>query len=98
LGIDPTTRQLGTCLRYLNAPLNPASPDFGRLSPIEWKDSAWKKVEKERCKCNCSLQPPLPDPTFGIYLPSTDKAYMIFQSTFGNCETGGIHSRLRGMN
>ncbi|KAJ5043828.1 hypothetical protein NUH16_000621 [Penicillium rubens] len=49
LGIDPTTRQLGTtCLRYLDAPLNPASPDFERLSPFEWKDSAWKKVEKER--------------------------------------------------
>ncbi|KAJ5169383.1 uncharacterized protein N7500_002166 [Penicillium coprophilum] len=48
LGIDPTTRQLGTCLRYLGAPLNPASPDFERLSPFVWKDSAWKKVEKER--------------------------------------------------
>ncbi|CAG8876574.1 unnamed protein product [Penicillium nalgiovense] len=49
LGIDPTTRQLGTtCLRYLDTPLNPASPDFERLSPFEWKDSAWKKVEKER--------------------------------------------------
>ncbi|KAJ5449159.1 hypothetical protein N7445_003980 [Penicillium cf. griseofulvum] len=48
LGIDPTTRQLGTCLQYLDAPLNPASPDFERLSPFVWKDSAWKKVEKER--------------------------------------------------
>ncbi|QQK45743.1 WD40/YVTN repeat-like-containing domain [Penicillium digitatum] len=49
LGIDPTTRQLGTSyLRYLDAPLNPTSPDFERLSPFEWKDSAWKKVEKER--------------------------------------------------
>lgn len=74
LGIDPTTRQLGTtCLRYLDAPLNPASPDFERLSPFEWKDSAWKKVEKEHCKCNRSLQQPLPDPTFGINLPFTDK-------------------------
>ncbi|KAI2700872.1 hypothetical protein DTO006G1_1612 [Penicillium roqueforti] len=51
LGIDPTTRQLGTtCLRYLDAPLNPASPDFERLSPFEWKDSAWKQIEKERYK------------------------------------------------
>ncbi|KAJ5823148.1 hypothetical protein N7447_005488 [Penicillium robsamsonii] len=47
LGIDPTTKQLGTCLRYLDAPLSPASPDFERLSPFVWKDSAWKKVEKE---------------------------------------------------
>jgi hypothetical protein len=79
LGIDPTTRQLGTtCLRYLDAPLNPASPDFERLSPFEWKDSAWKKVEKERCKSNCSLQQPFPGPTFGTYLLFTDKTYMIF--------------------
>lgn len=83
LGIDPTIRQLGTtCLRYLDAPLNPASPDFERLSPFEWKDSAWKRVEKERCKCNCGLQQPLPDPTFGINLPFTDKTYMIFLSNF----------------
>lgn len=82
LGIDPTTRQLGTtCLRYLDSPLGPTSPDFERLSPFEWKDSAWKKVEKERCKCNCSLQQ-LPDPTFGINLPFTDKIYTIFQSNF----------------
>lgn len=79
LGIDPTTRQLGTtCLRYLDAPLNPASPDFERLSPFEWKDSAWKQIEKERCKCNCSHQQPPPEPTFGIHLPFTDKTYMIF--------------------
>lgn len=79
LGVDPTTRQLGTtCLRYLDAPLNPASPHFERLSPFDWEDSAWKKVEKERCKCNCSLQQPLPDPTFGMNLLFTDKIYMIF--------------------
>ncbi|KAJ5504397.1 hypothetical protein N7463_007271 [Penicillium fimorum] len=48
LGIDPTTKQLDTCLRYLDAPLSPTSPDFERLSPFVWKDSAWKKDEKER--------------------------------------------------
>jgi len=56
LSIDPTNRLLGTSLRCLDAPLNPASPDFERLSPFVWKDSAWKKVEREHCEYKCNFQ------------------------------------------
>ncbi|KAJ5700083.1 hypothetical protein N7536_003096 [Penicillium majusculum] len=67
LGIDPTTRQLGTtCLRYLDAPLNPASPDFERLSPFDWKDSAWKKVEKERWRASPAKKEIVPPKPFRI--------------------------------
>jgi hypothetical protein len=50
LNIDPTTRLLGTFLPCFQAPLSPASPHYERLSPFVWKDSAWKKVEREHCK------------------------------------------------
>jgi hypothetical protein len=55
LNIDPTTRLLGTSLPCLDAPLDPTSPDFERLSPFVWKDSAWKKVEREHCEYNVVL-------------------------------------------
>ncbi|CAG7920851.1 unnamed protein product [Penicillium olsonii] len=47
LGIDQSNRLLDTSLPCPDAPLNPLSPDFERLSPFVWKDSAWKKVERE---------------------------------------------------
>ncbi|KAL2700097.1 hypothetical protein AAEP93_008620 [Penicillium crustosum] len=67
LGIDPTTRQLGTtCLRYLDAPPNQASPDFERLSPYNWKDNAWKKVEKERWRASPAKKEIVPPKPFRI--------------------------------
>ncbi|KAJ5138783.1 uncharacterized protein N7515_003631 [Penicillium bovifimosum] len=47
LGIDPTTRQLETCLRYLHAPTNPASPDYAHFSPFFLKESDWKTDWKD---------------------------------------------------
>lgn len=52
LGIDPATKQLGTCLRCLDAPFNLGSLDFERLTPFASKYSGWKRDEKEGCKCN----------------------------------------------
>jgi hypothetical protein len=50
LGIDPTTRQLETCLRSLDAPTNPVSPDYAHLSPFFLKESDWKSDRKDHCK------------------------------------------------
>lgn len=50
LDIDQTNRLLGTSLPCPDPPLNPISPNFERLSPFVWKDSAWKKVEREHCE------------------------------------------------
>jgi hypothetical protein len=56
LNIDPATRLLSTSLSYLDAPLDPTSPEFERLSPFVWKDSAWKKVEREHCEYMYNFQ------------------------------------------
>lgn len=50
LDIDPTTRLLGTCTPCVDSSPRPASSDYERLSPFQWKDSAWKKVERDYCK------------------------------------------------
>jgi hypothetical protein len=52
LDIDPATRLMGTSTHW---PLpeskpSPSSPEYERLSPFEWKDNAWKRVEREKCK------------------------------------------------
>ncbi|KAJ5762444.1 uncharacterized protein N7511_005826 [Penicillium nucicola] len=47
LDIDPATRLLRTFLPCLEAQPSPASPHYERLSPFVWKDSAWKKVERQ---------------------------------------------------
>lgn len=51
LDIDPTTRLLETCTPSVESSPSPTSSDYERLSPFVWKDSAWKKVEREQCKC-----------------------------------------------
>lgn len=51
LDIDLTTRLLGTCTPSTESSPSPTSSDYERLSPFVWKDSAWKKVEREQCKC-----------------------------------------------
>lgn len=51
LDIDLTTRLLGTCTPSRESSPSPTSSDYERLSPFVWKDSAWKKVEREQCKC-----------------------------------------------
>lgn len=51
LDIDPATRLLGTCTPCVDSSPSPTSSDYERLSPFQWKDSAWKKVEREHCKC-----------------------------------------------
>ncbi|KAJ5670010.1 uncharacterized protein N7477_005373 [Penicillium maclennaniae] len=48
LNIDPTTRLLGTCLPCAENSPSPSSPFYERLSPFVWKDSAWKRVEREQ--------------------------------------------------
>lgn len=55
LDIDPTSRLLGTSKPW---PLHesrpsPSSPDFDRLSPLEWKDSAWKRADGNQGECKC---------------------------------------------
>ena len=55
LNIDPTTRLLGTCLPCPENSPSPSSPYYERLSPFVWKDSAWKRVEREQCKHCCFL-------------------------------------------
>jgi len=50
LDIDPTTRLIGTCVPCAENSPAPSSPYYERLSPFVWKDSAWKKVEREQCK------------------------------------------------
>ncbi|KAJ5297448.1 hypothetical protein N7508_007697 [Penicillium antarcticum] len=47
LDIDPITRLLGTTQPCFEVPLSPASLHYERLSPFVWKDSAWKKVERQ---------------------------------------------------
>lgn len=51
LNIDPTTRLLATSTPCMENSPSPASPDYERLSSFVWKDSAWKKTEREHCKC-----------------------------------------------
>lgn len=51
LDIDLATRLLGTCSPSTESSPSPTSSDYERLSPFVWKDSAWKKVEREQCKC-----------------------------------------------
>jgi hypothetical protein len=57
LDIDPTTRLLGTCVPCTENSPGPSSPYYERLSPFVWKDSAWKKVEREQCKYCCVFTP-----------------------------------------
>ncbi|KAJ5344846.1 hypothetical protein N7452_002850 [Penicillium brevicompactum] len=63
LDIDQTNRLLGTSLSCPDPPLNPISPNFERLSPFVWKDSAWKKVEREhwpKARATREIVPPKP--------------------------------------
>lgn len=55
LDIDPASRLLTTSRPW---PLHesrpsPSSPDFDRLSPLEWKDSAWKRADGNQGECTC---------------------------------------------
>lgn len=52
LDIDPATRLLGTSKLWplLESRPSPSSPEYERLSPFVWKDSAWKKAERDFCK------------------------------------------------
>lgn len=50
LDIDPSNRLLETIFPSIEAPLSPTSPEYERSAPFAWKDSAWKKVEREQCK------------------------------------------------
>lgn len=51
--IDPATRLLGTSRLWplLESRPSPSLPNYERLSPLEWKDNAWKRVERDQCKC-----------------------------------------------
>lgn len=51
LNIDPTTRLVGTCGTHIERPPGPTSPDYERFAPFVWNDSAWKKGNREHCKC-----------------------------------------------
>ncbi|CAG8322622.1 unnamed protein product [Penicillium salamii] len=66
LGIDQTHRLLENSFPYPDAPLNPTSPDFERLSPFVWKDSAWKKVEREHWPKPRAKMEPVPSKPFRI--------------------------------
>ena len=50
LDIDRATRLLSTCTTCAEVAPKPTSPDYERFSPFVWKDSAWKKVEREHCE------------------------------------------------
>jgi hypothetical protein len=56
LDIDPAARVLNNSnpLSALDPILSPSSPDFEQLSPLVWKDNAWRRVERGQCKCNAS--------------------------------------------
>jgi hypothetical protein len=49
LDIDPTARLLGTCAPCAENSPSPISPFYERLSPFVWKDSTWKRGEREQC-------------------------------------------------
>lgn len=51
LDIDLATRLLDTFTPSTESSPSPTSSDYERLSPFVWKDNAWKKVEREHCKC-----------------------------------------------
>lgn len=51
LDIDLATRLLGTSSPSTESSPSPTSSDYERLSPYVWKDSAWRKVERDQCKC-----------------------------------------------
>lgn len=57
LDIDPATRLLGTSRLWplLETRPSPSSPAYERLSPFVWKDNAWKRVERDQCKCGILL-------------------------------------------
>lgn len=57
LDIDPASRLLNTCNLSPSPEFtpSPSSPDYERFSPFVWKDSAWKKAEREDCKFKCSF-------------------------------------------
>lgn len=50
LDIDLATRLLGTCSPSTESSPSPTSSDYERLSPFVWKDSAWRKAERDQCK------------------------------------------------
>ncbi|CAG8042554.1 unnamed protein product [Penicillium salamii] len=66
LGIDLTNRLLENSLPCPDAPLDPTSPDFERLSPFVWKDNAWKKVEREHWPKPRAKMEPVPSKPFRI--------------------------------
>ncbi|KAJ5779297.1 hypothetical protein N7457_007017 [Penicillium paradoxum] len=66
LGIDPTIRQLATCLPCLHAPINPTSPDYERFSPFVWKESDWKKGKKEHLPTSLARKEIVPAKPFRI--------------------------------
>ncbi|KAJ6090401.1 hypothetical protein N7486_009216 [Penicillium sp. IBT 16267x] len=47
LDIDPTTRLVGTCGKHMERAPSPTSPNYERFAPFVWKDSAWKKGNRE---------------------------------------------------
>jgi hypothetical protein len=54
LNIDPAARVLNNSnpLSALDPILSPSSSDFEQLSPLVWKDNAWRRVERGQCECN----------------------------------------------
>lgn len=53
LDIDPAARQMGTSRFWplLESKPSPSSPEYERLSPFVWKDNAWRRAERDQCKC-----------------------------------------------
>ena len=50
LDIDRTTRLLNTSASCPDVTPSPTSVHHERFSPFVWKESAWKRVERDRCK------------------------------------------------
>lgn len=53
LNIDPAARVLNNSSlssSVLDSLPSPSSPEFEQLSPLEWKDNAWRRVERGQCK------------------------------------------------
>ncbi|PLN85156.1 hypothetical protein BDW42DRAFT_183178 [Aspergillus taichungensis] len=54
LDLDPAARVLTSSGIWplLEITPNPSSPNYERLSPLVWKENAWKRAERGQCKFN----------------------------------------------
>ncbi|KAJ5585533.1 uncharacterized protein N7459_005333 [Penicillium hispanicum] len=89
LDIDRTTRLLGTCTASPDATPSPTSSHYEWFSPFVWKDSAWKKVERENWPSHDARPEVVPPKPFRIL----DAPYLrddFYCSTLAYSSTAGI--------